>query len=120
MARGLFRDAHGWVEVNFCGTQAPMPREQYVVGGYQPPCAMLPAISPPSPERINDFEYWRGRAEEARTTAEQMIDQVAVATMLKIAEQFDELALVAEQHRLTKVRSRTPLPEIRRSPRKRC
>jgi hypothetical protein len=62
---------------------------------------MLPTIGPPgSIARINDPAYWRSRAEEARTIAEQMTDSDAVSTMLKVAEQYQELAQKAERRRL--------------------
>ena len=49
-------------------------------------------IKPPSNHPINDPEHWRGRAEEARTLADQMGDQGAKQTMLRIAEDYDTLA----------------------------
>jgi len=36
--------------------------------------------------------YWRARADEARTKAEQMKDDVARRTMLEIAAAYDRLA----------------------------
>ena len=44
-------------------------------------------------------EYWRGRAEEARTVAEQMSDPIARATMLRIAERYELLARQAAPKR---------------------
>jgi hypothetical protein len=41
-------------------------------------------------------EYWRERAEEARTKAEQMFDREAKATLLQIALSYDKLADRAE------------------------
>lgn len=40
----------------------------------------------------NDPEYWRGRAEEARATAEQMRDPSSRAALFKIAEGYEYLA----------------------------
>jgi hypothetical protein len=37
MARGVFRDEHGWVEVDHDGVQGSMTRENYIAGGYEPP-----------------------------------------------------------------------------------
>jgi hypothetical protein len=42
-------------------------------------------------------EHWRGRAEEMRKHAEDMRDLMAKATLLDIADQYDKLALRAEQ-----------------------
>ena len=102
MVRGLFRDQHGWVEVDYGGAQAPMPREKYIAGGHAPPYDTLPTVAPRSPKDLNDPEQWRSRAEEARTMADQMIDRDAIATMLKVAEQYAELAQKAERRRLAK------------------
>jgi hypothetical protein len=43
----------------------------------------------------NDPEHWRRRAEEARTLAEQMSDKWSKQTMLKIADDYDKLAVRA-------------------------
>jgi hypothetical protein len=42
-------------------------------------------------------EHWRNRAEEMRRHAEDMRDLMAKATLLDIADQYDKLALRAEQ-----------------------
>ena len=101
MVRGLFRDKHGWVEVDYGGTQSPMPAELHC---WSLPTTLrrLPTIAPPSPRLINDPEHGRSRAEEARMIAEQMVDRDAIATMLKVAEQYDDLAQKAERRRLAK------------------
>ena len=43
-------------------------------------------------EYRNDPEYWRARAEETRTKAEQMRDPVAKATLNGIADSYEMLA----------------------------
>jgi hypothetical protein len=106
MPRGLYRDGEGWVEVDYSGVQSPMSRQKYISGRYLPPYYTLPEIAAPSPERINDPEYWRSRAEEARVIAGQMIDEAAIATMRKVVEQYEELAEMAERARLAKKSTR--------------
>ena len=54
------------------------------------------------PRLLNDPEHWRSRAEEARAIAEQMIDRDASEMMLKVAEQYEDLARRAERRRLAK------------------
>jgi hypothetical protein len=56
---------------------------------------------PPLP-RLNDPEYWRGRAEEARTIGERMVDGEARESMFKVAEQYEELGRKAERRRIAK------------------
>ena len=46
---------------------------------------------------INDPDHWRGRAEEARTLADTMSDEVSKRMMLKIAEDYEHLAKRAEE-----------------------
>jgi hypothetical protein len=41
---------------------------------------------------IDDPEYWRKRAEEARTIAEQMTDAHTKALMLSVAESYKKIA----------------------------
>jgi hypothetical protein len=42
MAKGLFRDDDGWVQVDYGSSSAPIPRDQYEANGYQPPFDRLP------------------------------------------------------------------------------
>ena len=46
---------------------------------------------------ISDPEYWRSRAEEARAVAVQMTDLHTKAVMLSIAQDYEKLAVRAEQ-----------------------
>jgi hypothetical protein len=45
---------------------------------------------------FNDVKHWRARAREARIQAEQMPDEEMKQAMLKIAEQYEQLATRAE------------------------
>jgi len=46
---------------------------------------------------INDPKYWRERAEEARIIADQLTDPDAKRRMLRIADDYEELAKRAER-----------------------
>ena len=46
---------------------------------------------------ISDPEYWRSRAKEARAIAVQMADPHTKAVMLGIAQDYEKLAVRAEQ-----------------------
>ena len=46
---------------------------------------------------INDPKHWRKRAEEARTAADELTDRDAKRRMLRMADDFEELARRAER-----------------------
>jgi DNA-binding ferritin-like protein len=46
---------------------------------------------------IDDAEYWRKRAEEARALAEQMKDPHTQSLMLSIAESYEKIAKYAAE-----------------------
>jgi len=51
----------------------------------------------PASFNVDDPAHWRGRAEEARTLADEMSDEISRQLMLKVAEDYERLARHAEQ-----------------------
>jgi len=47
--------------------------------------------------KVSDPQRWRRRAEEARTLADELTDPDAKCKMLKIAEDYETLAIRAAQ-----------------------
>ena len=60
MASGMFRTSDGWVQVDYDGTNIPIPRSKYEENGYQPDFNALPS----------EADYWaaqeRAKADEAK------------------------------------------------------
>ena len=56
---------------------------------------------------INDSKHWRERAEEARTVADQMGDADSKRNMLRIADDYEELARRAERRLKARGSSKT-------------
>lgn len=50
-------------------------------------------------DTVNDPDYWRSRAEEMRTFAQDVDDADARMMMLRIASDLDRLAMRAEDRR---------------------
>jgi hypothetical protein len=46
--------------------------------------------------KVSDPQHWRRRAEEAHTLADELTDAEAKRNMLKIAEDYETLAIRAE------------------------
>jgi hypothetical protein len=51
----------------------------------------------PQAHYINDPGHWRDRAEEMRALAQDVQDEAARQTMLRLAQDYDRLAARAEQ-----------------------
>jgi hypothetical protein len=52
---------------------------------------------------INDPEYWRTRAEEARMLAKNMNDSASKDAMLRIADDYEQLAQRGEEWALRRL-----------------
>jgi hypothetical protein len=61
----------------------------------------LTQITPPDPKLLSDPKHWRDKAEEARIKAEEMRDAIARKTMMRVADDYERLALAAENKNLT-------------------
>jgi hypothetical protein len=79
----LFR-AHGYLSHFFAERRIILSVNKYDGGGRRP---TVPSPSPPY-----DPEYWKKRAEEARTLAEGMADAHTKILMLGIAESYEQIA----------------------------
>jgi len=55
---------------------------------------------------INDPKHWRERAEEARVLAEQITDEKSKKMILRIAEDYEELARRAERRLKQQIKDR--------------
>ena len=60
------------------------------------------AASMPAASHFDDPEHWLQRAKEARVLAEQMSSEEHKKAMLKIADDYDELAVRAAKRSETK------------------
>jgi hypothetical protein len=60
---------------------------------------MLPLlqVTPPEPDRLNDPKHWREKAHEARRQFDAMKDPVARATMQRVVEAYEGMALASEK-----------------------
>jgi hypothetical protein len=61
-----------------------------------------------------DSEYWRGRAGEARTIAEQMAQAALKQRMLRIAADYDQRAKLCEEQ--ANIKEQYNLPDIQPAP----
>jgi hypothetical protein len=81
----------------------PMLRGNGLIAGADYLRAMIDGLTP---------EYWRARAAETRTLAENMKDQFSRDTMQRIARDYEMLAQRAEEREQRRERSRCPPPGV--------
>ena len=75
--------------LELCATRAnPIPP----CGPYKKQCAKAVCGLTVPKVPINDPKHWRDRAEEARTVADELTDPDSKRRMLRIAENYEELA----------------------------
>jgi len=79
------------------GCKAAVTLLTYGSMGNDKPKKMLRA-----PGCLRDPDYWRDRAEQARSIAERMIDNHTCEAMLRIAEGYEEFAEMAARRRNAK------------------
>ena len=65
--------------------------------------------------RFDDPEYWYQRAEEARVLAEQMNDEKAKQTMMRVAEDCERFAVRAAERSIDELVVRRLINETRGS-----
>jgi hypothetical protein len=51
----------------------------------------------PLPTPLNDPAHWRQRAQETRDIADKLDDPAAKRAMLEVAQQYDQIAAIAEK-----------------------
>jgi hypothetical protein len=54
MATGMFRTGDGWVQVDYDGSNIPVPRSKYEANGYKPDFDELPL----------EADYWAARKKQ--------------------------------------------------------
>jgi hypothetical protein len=59
----------------------------------------LTGITVPLPHPINDAKHWRRRAKKARAAADELTYPCAKRRMLRLADDYDKLAKLAEKRR---------------------
>ena len=54
-------------------------------------------VMPPNDHLIGNPDYWRKRAEEARTRSEQVFDSITKALILETANSYERIAKAYEE-----------------------